>query len=77
LIKKIKKYNITTAFPEYTGKQNFEEAIEYIVKMFKMDKSNKIYSHVICATDTDCIQLVFQSVTTIILEIALQRSMTL
>jgi len=74
---KIKKYNITTAFPEYTGKQNFEEAIEYIVKMFKMDKSNKIYSHVICATDTDCIQLVFQSVTTIILEIALQRSMTL
>ena len=31
---KIKRVNITTAFPEYTGGQNFEEASEYIKQQY-------------------------------------------
>jgi len=68
---KIKRVNITTAFPEYTGGQNFEEASEYIKQQYLSmnDNPNKsVYPHITCATNTSNIKHVFAAVKDIILQ---------
>ena len=56
-MEKIQRVNITTAFPDYEGGQNYEEAVNFIKQKFaelnlNPDKKT-IYMHETCATDTN------------------------
>uniref|UniRef100_A0A915HRB2 Guanine nucleotide-binding protein G(O) subunit alpha n=1 Tax=Romanomermis culicivorax TaxID=13658 RepID=A0A915HRB2_ROMCU len=67
---KIKKSPLTVCFPEYTGRQEYNEASAYIQGQFdaKNKSPNKeIYCHMTCATDTTNIQFVFDAVTDVII----------
>ncbi|KAJ6231793.1 guanine nucleotide-binding protein g(o) subunit alpha [Anaeramoeba flamelloides] len=69
--KKIKKFKLKTCFPKYKGKNNFEEASEYIKSKFLekiKDKEQKIYTHFTCATDTTNVRFVFDAVKDILLQ---------
>ncbi|CAJ0957216.1 unnamed protein product, partial [Mesorhabditis belari] len=75
---KIKRVNITSAFPDYEGGQNYEEAVNYIKMKFaelnmNPDKKN-IYMHETCATDTNQVQLVISSVIDTIIQKNLQKA---
>lgn len=62
--------NITVAFPDYEGKQEFKEASEYIQDQFIALNENpqkSIYPHITCATDTTNIRSVFEAVRSIVL----------
>jgi len=74
---KIKKVDITVAFPEYTGGLNYENAVTFIKDKFLAQNENPkkhIYTHVTCATDTDGISVVFNAVKDIILQKILDES---
>jgi len=74
---KIPITNITTAFPDFTGGQNFEEATEYIQEQFVSLNENPekgVFAHVTCATNTDNIRVVFDAVKSIVLSAALKGS---
>lgn len=67
---KIKKSPLTICFPEYTGKQTYEEAAAYIQAQFEAKNKSttkEIYCHQTCATDTNNIQFVFDAVTDVII----------
>lgn len=67
---KIKKENITIAFPDYTGPQEFDAAVNFIKDKFQgiNDNPNRhIFPHVTCATDTENVKHVFNSVKTSVL----------
>ncbi|XP_007553239.1 guanine nucleotide-binding protein G(o) subunit alpha-like [Poecilia latipinna] len=67
---KIIKSPLTICFPEYTGPDNYDDGIAYIKSQYegKNKSPNKeVYSHVTCATDTNNIQFVFDSVTDVII----------
>jgi len=56
---KIKKVNITEAFPDYEGSQEFDEASEFIQNQFVALNENPekgVYPHITCATNTDNIK---------------------
>ena len=70
---KIKSSPLTICFPEYTGPNTFEETTKYIESKFEElnkspNKSKQIYFHFTCATDTENIQVVFSSVTDVIIK---------
>jgi len=74
---KVKIINIDICFPEYKGKQNFEEASKYIQDKFVDQNENpnkKVYPHVTCATDTNNMKHVFNAVKNIILQEAIGDS---
>ncbi|GMR59532.1 hypothetical protein PMAYCL1PPCAC_29727, partial [Pristionchus mayeri] len=75
---KIKRVNITTAFPDYEGGQNYEEAVNFIKQKFaelNMNPDKKtIYMHETCATDTNQVQLVISSVIDTIIQKNLQKA---
>lgn len=57
---KIKKTNLTVAFPEYKGPQTYEAASKYILDKFLEQNQNKqkvVYPHITCATDTGNIRV--------------------
>lgn len=67
---KIKKTNLTTCFPDYTGGNNYQAALDCIMEKFLMknrSRQRQIYTHVTCATDTANIRVVFDAVKNIIL----------
>lgn len=67
---KIKHINLTSCFPEYTGGNNYQAALDYIMEKFLMknrSRQRQIYTHVTCATDTANIRVVFDAVKNIIL----------
>jgi len=71
---KIKKVNITEAFPEYDGPQSFPEAADYIQNEFLAVNDNPekgVYPHITCATNTDNIKTVFNAVKSIVLQAAI------
>jgi len=75
--KKIKTANITSAFPDYKGAQEYEPAVQYIqTKYLEINKNpdRKVAPHVTCATDTENIKVVFQAVKATILNAALKAS---
>jgi GTPase SAR1 family protein len=62
---KIKKIDLTVCFPEYTGGNDFDAASGYIRDRFlELNENSKkiIYPHITCATDTENITHVFESV---------------
>lgn len=69
---KIRRSPLKIAFPEYKGAQTYEEASAYI--KYKFESLNKqkasgkeIYTHFTCATSNQSMDLVFNSVTDVIL----------
>jgi len=74
---KIKRVPLATAFPDYKGKNEYEEAIKYITQQFEDRSRNKaktIYTHVTCATDTNNVQAVFNAVKDIIIRQSLNEA---
>ncbi|PAV76162.1 hypothetical protein WR25_06153 isoform C [Diploscapter pachys] len=72
---KIKKTSIKIAFPEYKGGQNYEEATAYIEEKFEGLNANPektIYMHQTCATDTNQVQMILDSVIDMIIQANLQ-----
>ncbi|CAI5451925.1 unnamed protein product [Caenorhabditis angaria] len=61
-----KKRSIRKAFPNYQGPdENYDAAVEYIEKQYNMVNENtdkNIYVHHTCATDTEQVQFVLDSV---------------
>jgi len=56
---------LRVCFPDYIGPDNFESATQFIAQKFvAVNKcANKhIYTHLTCATDTECIKYIFSSV---------------
>jgi len=71
---KIKKIDLKTSFPEYTGGLDEDNAYKFIQKKFlEANKNPKkhIYTHLTCATDTDNINVVFSAVQDIVLRVTL------
>lgn len=67
---KIRKSPLSICFPEYTGSNTFEEAVNYIQSQYESKNKSvekEIYSHITCATDTNNIQFVFDAVTDVII----------
>lgn len=65
-LSKIKQSPLSIAFPEYTGKNNFDECSVYMQGKFERlikKESKKVYTHFTCATDTGSIRFLFLSVT--------------
>lgn len=74
---KIQKVPLTVCFPEYEGKNNYDEASEFLRALFEGKNHNHekvIYSHVTCATDTDNVATVFNAVKDIIIRQSLGQA---
>lgn len=69
---KIRTSPLTLCFPEYRGRNTYEEAGSYIQQKFEgMNKRRgvkEIYTHFTCATDTGNVQFVFEAITDIIIK---------
>jgi len=68
---------LTSAFPDYTGTFNYEEAVDFIQgKFFELNKSKQkeIYAHATCATDTANVSHVFNSVKDIVIKNSLAQA---
>lgn len=68
---KIKERPLTDCFPDYRGRNTYQDGVNFIRQKFvglNRNPSRKtVYTHVTCATDTHNIQYVFQSCTEIII----------
>ena len=72
---KIKTTDLNVCFPEYTGGCDFEAASQYLQNKFLSLNRNpaqkNVYPHLTCATDTQSVSFVFNSVKDIILNAVL------
>lgn len=69
-LEKIKKIDLTVAFPEYNGGLSYEAGAAFIRSIFLAQSENpkkQIYVHETCATDTNNIAVVFNAVKDIVL----------
>jgi len=74
---KVEKISLRVCFPEYRGKDDYDEGIEFLMETFESrNKSNdkQIYTHVTCATDKDNISKVFNAVKDIIIRRSLNEA---
>jgi len=74
---KIVRVPLTVCFPEYDGKNSYEEASEYLKNLFESKNHNNdkiIYTHITCATDTDNVAAVFNAVKDIIIRQSLGQA---
>jgi GTPase SAR1 family protein len=74
---KIRVIGIQTAFPEYNGPQNYDASIDYIKKKFEQLNANPrktIFVHQTCATDTNQVQMILDSVISMIIQSNLHKS---
>ncbi|VDO67832.1 unnamed protein product [Heligmosomoides polygyrus] len=72
---KIQRTNITIAFPDYKGAQTYDEATAFIEEKFEGLNANPektIYIHQTCATDTNQVQMILDSVIDMIIQANLQ-----
>lgn len=69
---KIRTSPLTLCFPEYRGRNTFEEAGAYIQRKFenlnKRRDVKEVYTHFTCATDTGNVQFVFNAITDVIIK---------
>jgi len=71
---KITRVNLSVCFSDYDGPMAYKEGIKFIGDKFlamNQNTSKNIYIHVTCATDTECVAVVFNAVKDIILRNAL------
>uniref|UniRef100_A0A183CAI6 Uncharacterized protein n=1 Tax=Globodera pallida TaxID=36090 RepID=A0A183CAI6_GLOPA len=74
---KLKKTPISACFTKYTGPQTYEHSMEFIKKSFielNTNPKKMIYAHETCATDTDQVKMILDSVTSIIIQSSLGKS---
>uniref|UniRef100_A0AC34QAD4 Uncharacterized protein n=1 Tax=Panagrolaimus sp. JU765 TaxID=591449 RepID=A0AC34QAD4_9BILA len=74
-MEKIKKTSIKIAFPEYKGSNSYDEQVKYIEEKFENLNANPdktIYMHQTCATDTNQVQMILDSVIDMIIQANLQ-----
>ncbi|KAI6185840.1 Guanine nucleotide binding protein (G-protein) domain containing protein [Aphelenchoides besseyi] len=74
---KIQHYSIKKAFPDYSGPQTYSDSIAFIKKKFEILNSNPrktVYVHETCATDTNQVQLILDSVISMIIQANLHKS---
>lgn len=68
---KIVKSPLTICFPDYQGKNEYEEASEYVREQFenqnKHPDTKEIYTHFTCATDTGNVRFVFDAVSDVLM----------
>jgi len=66
---KIKKIDMNCCFKDYTGGLNYDEGISFLREKFKsLNQTDKdLYIHITVAVETDQVTLVFDAVTSIIL----------
>jgi guanine nucleotide-binding protein G(o) subunit alpha len=67
---KIKRVPLKVCFPEYEGKDEYDESIAYIQSRFELQSKNKsraLYCHITCATDKNNVQAVFNAVKDIVI----------
>ncbi|KAI2797240.1 hypothetical protein RDWZM_010259 [Blomia tropicalis] len=69
--RKIKTSPLTICFPEYEGRNCFEEAAAYIQMKFvsknRSPEKKEVYTHITCATDTTNVSFVFEAITDVML----------
>uniref|UniRef100_A0A8R1HXG8 G-protein coupled receptors family 1 profile domain-containing protein n=1 Tax=Caenorhabditis japonica TaxID=281687 RepID=A0A8R1HXG8_CAEJA len=74
---KIRHENIIKAFPEYRGEQNYAEAVAFIKQKFEALSNNPkktFFVHETCATDTNQVQKILDSVISMIIQSNLHKS---
>uniref|UniRef100_A0A1I7V4D4 Guanine nucleotide-binding protein subunit alpha n=1 Tax=Caenorhabditis tropicalis TaxID=1561998 RepID=A0A1I7V4D4_9PELO len=74
---KIQKENIHKAFPEYRGEQKYEDCVAFIKQKFETLSNNPkktFYVHETCATDTNQVQKILDSVISMIIQSNLHKS---
>jgi len=74
---KIKKVPLKDHFPEYTGGDNFELAVEYVKSQFlacNESKDIRVFVHVTCATNGDNVSFTFAAVSDILVSESLKKS---
>ncbi|CAI4223623.1 unnamed protein product [Auanema sp. JU1783] len=74
---KITRVSIRTAFEEYQGPQTYKDSIKYIKTRFEALNANPkktIFIHETCATDTDQVQKILDSVISMIIQQNLHKS---
>lgn len=74
---KIARSSLKKCFPDYQGKDEYNEASEYIQAQFvaqNKSEQKEIYCHLTCATDTQNVQFVFDAVTDVIITNNLRAS---
>jgi guanine nucleotide-binding protein subunit alpha len=62
---KIQKVDLKCLFPDYTGGLNYEAGCKFLNQAFMdliRDKNKTSYSHITCATNTENIRFVFNSI---------------
>lgn len=62
---KIKTVALSKCFPEYTGKNDFDSASKFVTQKFiekNSDTARIIFPHVTCATNTENVRVVFDTV---------------
>ena len=72
---KIKRSTIIAAFPDYKGGNGYDEQIKFIEEKFEGLNANQdktIYIHQTCATDTNQVQMILDSVIDMIIQANLQ-----
>ena len=70
-------FKFRIAFPEYEGKDEFDEASDYIQSKFiaqNKSEAKEIYCHLTCATDTENVKFVLDAVTDVIITNNLRAS---
>lgn len=75
-LKKIQRVSLTKCFPNYSGPNTYDDAVQFIEDRFLAQNENPrklIYVHQTCATDTDNITVVFKAVQDIFLNKTLDR----
>ncbi|CAD5223772.1 unnamed protein product [Bursaphelenchus okinawaensis] len=74
---KIQNISIRSAFPDYKGPQTYDDCISFIRSKFEALNSNPrktVYVHQTCATDTNQVQLILDSVISMIIQSNLHKS---
>uniref|UniRef100_A0A7E4UL69 Guanine nucleotide-binding protein alpha-3 subunit n=1 Tax=Panagrellus redivivus TaxID=6233 RepID=A0A7E4UL69_PANRE len=74
-MEKIKKTSIKIAFSEYKGSNSYDEQVKYVEEKFESLNANPdktIYMHQTCATDTNQVQMILDSVIDMIIQANLQ-----
>lgn len=70
LKKKISCSPLTSCFPEYDGPNTYEGAVQFIQKSFvelHNEEDKNVFVHLTCAVDKECMQLVFDLISDIII----------
>jgi len=59
---KIKHVDLNVTFKDYRGGRNYDHALAFLTKMFVDSAERDVFVHATCATDTEAVRIVFDSV---------------